>query len=400
MTPTGSAPDVLISTKINDGLFHQFLRVANACEEVDLKVQFVEDGFHPDSKAFGDAFRGEGFEVIGFPARTWRSGPLAYPSIPATIQMLRSLRKEWRGFRPGLVLTHTDAAGVWRALHAWAQESGVGSAVLQEGSTARFKPGFAPWRPRGLRLLGNRLLRRFGPKVVAGDRRIYEFADHALVWGQALRTHLLERGRDRQTISVVGNPGLDHLNGRASLAPVERRAVLFAQQPQPNEEEEFEACRHIIRTCVDGLRCQLLFRPHPRGAMGKESILELASATAAPDLVEVVDSGDVIDHLPRASVLITYYSTVAYHAAIAGVPLVLADWVSPTYELDAPEYGAALSIQGPVDLEATLRRALDDETARQDLHRGAGRWLEYHLGILDGRAAERTASVIRRLIRG
>jgi len=399
VTPANNpSPDVIFCANVSPSVFQQTLRVARACRELGLDVQFIGDDFDEPAVRFADICRRESFPVIEFPARTWRNGPLAYPSAPALIRLEHGLRRSLEGFRPAALVTHTDGWGVWRVLHAWAQRVGVVGVVLQEGMCGSMRPGFIPGPTAGLRRPVSRLFGTFGPRMVRNRKRIYEFAAHALVWGEAMRDHLIARGRNPETVHVVGSPIFDHIEERMALTPRERRTVLFAQQPQRNAEIEREACRHIVATCAGRLGCKLLFRPHPRGGLDKETIVEMAGVTRMPELVEVVDSGDVIDHLHRASVLVTYYSTSAYHAAIAGLSLVLADWVSPTYELDAPIFGAALSAKTPGELEPALKSALDDSACRSSLHDGAGAWLGYHLGKFDGGAARRAALVIASLV--
>jgi len=392
------SPDVLFCANVSPSIFRQTLRVAVLCRELGLDVQFIGDDFDEPAIRFAAICRRESFPVIEFPARTWRNGPLAYPSAPALLRLEHGLRRSLEGFRPAVLVTHTDGWGVWRVLHAWAQRVGVVGVVLQEGMCASMRPGFVSNPTTGLRRPASRLIRTFGPRMIRDGKRIYEFATQALVWGEAMREHLLARGRTPETIHVVGGPAFDHIEERMALTPRERRTILFAQQPQPNVEIEREACRHIVATCAGRLGCKLLFRPHPRGDLDRETIVEMAGATRMPELVEVVDSGDVVDHLHRASVFVTYYSTSAYHAAIAGLPLVLADWVSPMYELDAPRFGAGLSAKTPDELEPALKSALDDSACRSSLHDGAGAWLGYHLGEFDGGAARRSASVIASLV--
>lgn len=391
-------PDVAILAAWNTNVHLQLVRTARACNRLGLTVRFLATDLKDPVGEVIATCRRDGFPASKIPVSTWRTGPFSYPAAPATLRLYLGLLRSLSSFRPGLLLTHTDAGGIWRALHAWAKRVGVPGAALQEGASARPRPGFEPGPAGGVRRLGSRLFRRLGPRLIRTDVRIYEFADHALVSGEAMRELLIGRGRDPGATHVVGNPAYDHIQRRAGLAPMSRRAVLFAQQPQPNSDVELEACDHVVRTCVDRLGCRLLFRPHPRGDLTREAIARLADATSSPGLVEIVDSGDVTDHLDDASVFLTYYSSSAYNAAIAGLPLVSIDWVSLLYALDAADFGAAIAARTPAELEPALRAALDDPVRRAALYEGAGPWLAHHVGLLDGGSADRVARTIRGLI--
>jgi hypothetical protein len=282
-------------------------------------------------------------------------------------------------------------------MQQWAKSRGITGVVLQEGVSARLRS--LPQAGDPLRRLGSRLLRRFGPEMLR-LRENYFYARHAAVWGEATKRRLVASGRQADSVHVTGNPGYDPMPGRAVLATAERRTVLFGHQTQPNKDVELAACRLIIQVCTEKLRCRLLFRPHPRGHLREAELREMVAASRHPELVEIVSQGALTDYLPRASVFLTFYSTAAYEAAIQGVPIVLANWVSPMFELDAPEYGAALSATRPEELEGMLRQALDDERCRASLDAGADKWLRDHLGVLDGGAAGRVAALLGQLVQG
>ncbi len=389
--------DVAILVPRNPSVEIQLLRLGRACARQGLSVQFLVPDLLGDPTAVGRAFESAGFAVRAFHVETWDSGLFRYPSPPAALRLLGSLRRSLRGFRPRVLVTHADAGALYRVVHVWARESGVVGAVLQEGVAARLRPGYSPHSNSTMRRIAGRVFRLFGPGWLKRQVSNNLFAEHALVWGPAMRNKLVKAGRDPQTIHVVGSPAFDHVEHRYPLPSAGLRTVLFAQQHQPNADFEKQACRHIVQVCADIVECRLLLRPHPRGYLTRQDVVAMASTTKNPSLVETADSGDLLQHLHRASVFLSYYSTSAYHAVVYGVPLVLANWVSPAFELDAPEYGAALSVAKPEDLEPALRAALEDAHCRQALYEGGARWLAVHLGQLDGGASDRCAAAIARL---
>ena len=352
--------------------------------------------YEPDAVERG--FRADGFETRRLRGRTWRSG-VSVPFRPCSAPLAADPPGRAESYAPRVLITHSDAGGLLRVLHTWAQERGVVGVVLQEGATARRRPGYVPGPSGLLRLAASRLFRAIGPPMLSLDFRSYEYATHALVWGEAMRRQLLAGRRGPDYTHVVGSPAFDHIRERSPLVSEERRAVLFAQQHQPNDKVEAAACRELVTVCADQLGCRLMFRPHPRGGLRPDDIRALAASTNHPDLVETAAEGDFVDHLRSASVFVTYYSTSAYYAAVAGLPIVLIDWVSPAYELDAPDYGAALSVKTPAALGGTLRSALDDPATRRRLHMACDLWLRDHLGPLDGHGADRAARVVGQLAR-
>lgn len=395
--PVGMDPDVAILAVKNPSVAVQLMRVARECVAQGLSVEFLMTTLHHPEAEPAAEYAIHGLPTRRLPDRTWK-GPLGgYPSAPALVQLLRSVRLGFENYKPRVVLTHTDTGGVCRVLQAWAKEKGIPGVAMQEGVSARRLPGSLPG-PRGRvrRMLSWRVL-RVGPAWLTARLGSYEFADHVLAWGEPMRADLVRRGRPEDSVHVVGSPAFDQLSARAPLAPQGLRTVLFAQQPQPNTSTEMDACRRIIEACASELRCRLLVRPHPRGSLSRRAIEAFAGRTSHPELVETVDTGCLENHLHRASVMLTYYSASAYHGAAHGLPLVLADWVSEMFRLDAPAFGAAISVTSPNDLAAGLRRVLDDTSERRALYDGGGRWLEAHVGPLDGGAARRAAEVIGRI---
>jgi hypothetical protein len=394
---SSSCPDLMILGANNTDVQRQQIGVARACQPAGLSVQFLAEDLSAPKGTMAAPYRRSGFEVFEIPCKTWRTGPLAYPSAPGQVRLLASWSRVLSRSRPRLILTHADRGGTWGVLQEWAKKNRVTGVVLQEGVSARSRGGFAVDPASMFRGIGSRILRTLWRGMLENRVGSYLYADHALVWGEAMRRELIAAGRPPGTVHVVGNPQFDHVSGMRPLAAHELRTVLFAQQYQPNEATEQEACRLLVMACADDVGCRLLFRPHPRGHMTRDAVMEMAAATAAPDLVEVADGPEVGEYVSQASVLVTYYSTMAYHAALQGIPLLLLDWVSPLYQMDAPEYGAALSVKDPAALASSLRRILDDVGCRQRLHEGMSLWLLDHLGPLDGRSSLRSAETLARL---
>ena len=228
------------------------------------------------------------------------------------------------------------------------------------------------------------------------------FAEYACVWGDAMRRHLLHLGRTEETIFVTGSPAFDDVHGMSALRDGREKVVLFAQQrmglPLKDRMPFYE---QLIRVWTQGLRCRLLFKLHPNSFSEAGEIRRLATKLGAPDsLIEVIDSGDAVDLLKKTSVSVAVAtSTTAYHAAVAGVPLVVVDYCSDAIRFDTRRTGGAAVVREPGELESTF--AVHSGIRRFGVisMRDARRLLTDHLLALDGHAAERVAEVVNGLIR-
>lgn len=395
--------DIAIMGSSNPGAMLALQRIGAACDRRGLRSEILLAELGPRSTAslVPDDWPAPSTRHLSSEIDT--SGLLAYPSPVAVIRSLPSLVAELTRIKPKTVLTHVDSYGIFRVLHWWAQSEGVSGYVIQEGPAVRLKR--APERLLStvsgwerLRRLDRTLADWMMPSLFE-PRTTATVADRVCVWGQAMREHLMVLGRAQKEIFITGNPGLDHLRGREPLAPMSRETVLFAHQFQPNEVAEKAFSLQLIDICANRIGCRLLFRPHPRSRLRRPDVQELTkSVTSHRERVVVADEGSLSDWLCKASVMVTLYSTSVYQAALQGVPVVLADWISPDYRLDVEAYGAGIAVERCEDFERELRRALYDECSRKALYAGGDSWLLDHVGCLDGRSAERVAEVVARAL--
>lgn len=327
-----------------------------------------------------------------------------YPRPIAWLTLLPRFLKTLDNLSPRCVLTHIDSQDAWRVIHYWAQSRHVPGIVLQEGISAPLKVNctelqldqevYLSFKSR----LQIHLLRMMAYQLFR-FAECYHYAAHVCVWGPAMRRELVTHGRTEGDITVTGSPRFDHICKRRPIAPSEMATVLFAHQHQQDRYRELDFCRLVIDTCVNRIACKLVFRPHPRSGIKKEEISRLLNQISNhSNLVTVAEDGDVTDYLQMVSVFLTLHSSSAYDAIIQGIPLVLADWVDPHYRLNAADYGAAIQVNHPADLERALRDALWDEETRNSLYHGGERLITDHLYRLDGRASNRVADTVLQLI--
>jgi hypothetical protein len=317
------------------------------------------------------------------------------------------MERALRAAAPRCLVTQLDHTFADRVLQRAAKRVGIPGVVLQEGmtnvpkaplTTARERKAWAwrwaeqGWSRKWIRALPHPLLEAAAP---------YLYADYAFVWGRAMKAHLVEGGRPPETIVVTGSPAMDHIVGRRPMAPAGRRTVLYIHQPiYASAGVKRRHYSDILRHTTIDLGCRLLFKLHPGQSHETAPVRALAAELGCPSgLVEVVDQGDAVQLLEQASVAVVASSTMGYHAAVAGVPLVVLDYYFDDIRFDVGASGGAVVVRDPGELLPALRRTLFDEAFREELYRGGGRLLEEHLLALDGGSARRTAVALREIVK-
>lgn len=395
--------DVAIWALSNPRAAVNLRRVAQACVDEGLRTVV----FWSERPGRGGG-RPENYPVPGLEFRLVplleRLGPVRYPH-PLILPLLAgAVRRALKQAAPRCLITQLDHGMVDRVWQHAAKQERIPGMVLQEGmaNVPKFLPAnLSPDRLRRWTWIKPRGHKRwFGhiPHPLLQTVAPYMFADYACVWGEIMRRHLVRLGRRPETIFVTGSPAFDDVVARAPLVSVKGKTLLYAQQPMSlplAERQPFY--EHLIRATV-ALGCRLLFKLHPNSTHEAGLVRELVGRTpGASPFVEVFDTNDSVDLLKRATVLVSASSTTCYHAAIAGVPLVIIDYLSRDIRFDLGESGGAAIVTQAKDLKETLRRALDEVSFRKRLYEGAQRMIEDHLHLLDGRAAERGALVAKQL---
>ncbi len=240
----------------------------------------------------------------------------------------------------------------------------------------------------------------WGPYFRAGALLPY---DEVLVFGDYAREMLEPIASPRTQFTMTGHPAHDRpsaparRNGqlRAELAGDLDAVVLVTTQATERRLAAYERRWWIECTAeaCERLGARMVIKVHPQ-----ETDLSAyeAVARAHPGLVRVVRHGEIsLDELICASdLLMTRFSTTAVEAALLETPVVTVNLVSRRDQYPYAAEGAAVGAYSCEEIEAALRTLLTDEAARRELLAGQRRFLDRHLGIRDGRAAERVAERI------
>ncbi len=229
--------------------------------------------------------------------------------------------------------------------------------------------------------------------------------DRFLAFSEHAREQIAAGGILEETIEVVGHAGYDALARaiphRAAdreshpLTHGARHVLLLLTQPGEGlrgmsggrwAERVFEAVSEISG-------CRLIVKMHPRDT--KASAYEELGTRAGADVRIVRHSEAKLQDLwPLCDAVVTGHSTAAFEAIIFGKPVVSVNLTGGPDLYPFAASGAALGAREPGEILPALRAALSDESTRRRLAGQRGKFIERHVGPLDGRSAKRMADAI------
>ena len=294
-----------------------------------------------------------------------RSGPWLASEASSVVETLE-------GAAPHTVVLASDQHRVGRLVCHVARGAGIRSVVLQHG-LPQSTLGYVP--------------------VVA---------DHVLAWSDHAVDWFIGHGERRERFTVSGSPrldaslGRDHVPGHhAGPAPGPRDGAprfLTALSVAPAEVN-----LAVLETALGALaaspKATLVVKLHPGGSDWGPLRERLRAGDVPRKRVRLADREDIFGLIDWADIVIVHRSTVAVEALATGRPVVVVSAGTPSIgeaelrELDLPH------VQTGTEL-ADLARALGEreEAGRYWAERRSK--LERILGPLDGRAAERAASLL------
>lgn len=290
---------------------------------------------------------------------------------------------------PRAAVTYAEAGGWGRAIVLECRRRGIPSVGLQHGFIYRH------W----LNYLHE------GDEMAPDDGdRGFPAPTATVLFDAYAADHLTRLGRFApDALSIAGSPRLDALAAdaaaltEADIEAARARAGVPAGAALVLVTTKFSEARAVLGPLVEAAGTMpgvhIAIKTHPA-----ETPDVYAAVAAGRDRVRVLDAAAPLAPLLRASAaLVTVNSTVALDAAVLGVPALvigLPNNLSPFVDAGVMA-GAAGADAGRI--AQALGRILYDEEFRQSLEVARGAFLaRYKIGA-DGRAAERSADVIRRL---
>ena len=292
---------------------------------------------------------------------------------------------------PSAALTYAEAGGWGRAIALECRRRGVPLAGLQHGFIYRHWLNYLHEPDEMVADAGN-----------AADAGFPRPTVTLLYDGYALR-HLIDAGRfPPSSLSITGSPRLDELaRATRAITAGEVERVRAAEGVAPGDHLVLVAAKHkeaprALAAAVDAASqlagVHVVIKTHP--AETPDVYTPFAAARAA---VTIVPASAPLAPLLRASrAVVTVNSTVALDAAVLGIPALVVG--EPNNLTPFVEAGVLAGV-GASEMPEAIRRILYDEGFRQQLEARRGEFLARVLMRSDGRAAERAADAVLRLVR-
>jgi len=305
-----------------------------------------------------------------------------------------------------------DCGAVSRAFIRAARPRGIVTVMVPDGLVLPPNPDYRVslwWRLRGA-------LSRFVQRTLGvGGLRGTGGPDLILTMTEIGRQVFVEMGIAAERIRVVGSCEYDALakssggplsaaeeqtlRGWLGLAP-DRPVIFFAHQVVPTTEETQAFVRMMVSAAR---RCggTLLVKFHPRGDDMPDAWRRWAwrEGYGNEDVVFARTECTTIEAVRLCAVCVTYFSTTVLEAFVWRKPVVLIQCVNAWFRLTyGSDYGAAIEVNKPEDLEPAIISAATDPAVRERLNRGAEEALQKELFGLDGRSPQRMADSVIDLI--
>jgi hypothetical protein len=296
--------------------------------------------------------------------------PIVLRSGPWLAVEAASIATTLAGAAPRTVALASDQHRIGRLVSHVAREAGIRSVVLQHG-LPQSTLGYVP--------------------VVAD--RVFAWSDHAVDW-------FAGHGTPRERLLVCGNPRLDASLGRLGGAAdpdasAQRRGgsrLLAALSVAPAEVN-----LRVLETALGALAASpeatLVVKLHPGGSDWRALHERLRARDVPKHRVRVAEREDILPLIHSADIVVVHRSTVAVDALASRRPVVVVSAGTPSIgdvelrELDLPEVRTGRELAA---MATGLRE--DEEAARYWVERRSK--LGRILGPLDGRAAERIATML------
>ena len=218
------------------------------------------------------------------------------------------------------------------------------------------------------------------------------------VFGPRARAVLQAADIPDSRIRELGAPRFDELIRRRASAPVSPRRLVFASQwlgGQMTADVKRATLRMAVHAASLAAPSELVIKPHP--IESDDLAEEVLAGAPIPGVITRVDhAARLYDLLDGAWALFTGWSNSVFESILSGVPPVCLTATGGPPPTTFASEGLALGAANLDEVAGVVARLLR-ENERAMLLRQARIALSEHLGPLDGRASERTASLILEL---
>lgn len=239
-----------------------------------------------------------------------------------------------------------------------------------------------------------------------GDFPLYNnlFSDKIAVYGQSYNKILQRLGnKPARRMVVTGNPAWDYLAGKkfdeekvySQLnLPRGKKIVLLAATNMPDERDRL--AHAVIKTMASLPQYHLVLKLHPEEEIDYYLGLLKRYGVRANIFIE---SSSLHPLISVSAVVITAYSTVGLESLLLGKPVIDVNLTNRPYYQDYVAEGVALGVRKEEELTKALQSIIEDTRTRKLLEKNRKRYLYKHAYKQDGRAGERVAKLIEKMMK-
>jgi CDP-glycerol glycerophosphotransferase (TagB/SpsB family) len=165
------------------------------------------------------------------------------------------------------------------------------------------------------------------------DVELETIPDYTLIWGELTRKTLIDHcNYPYESVKMIGQvrtdiiPILEKTNLNP-LLPKEiqaRKTILFASQPQPDEQLRYRAAEDVFTMANEIQDAVLVLKPHPAEINNLEYYINIAKKTGCSNYI-IAEKIDLYLLLAASEIVITCYSTVGAEAIYFNKPLIILD---------------------------------------------------------------------------
>lgn len=232
------------------------------------------------------------------------------------------------------------------------------------------------------------------------ESKYHPIPDITIVWGDKWREFLTEKScyTEENTITL-GQLRTDLVNKYQSLRkidlehsfPEDKKWILFASQPQKDENLRRQAAVDIIDAIKDKSDQFLIIKIHP--AEKKIYYQEILDKQQASNCVVVSEEADLYNLLATCDLVITCFSTVGGEATFFNKPIITYD---PLKEDIAHyyEHNIAEQVTNASELKTVINNILEG-TADRTIH--YKEYIKNHVHKVDGQTTQRYLDAIAKL---
>lgn len=223
-----------------------------------------------------------------------------------------------------------------------------------------------------------------GPQSESLKRKFLKDTRNLVVTGQPRFDRLVKAGRASDKDEIRRKLGLS-VNGKILLWATETHSL-----PLKENREIIGAVYHAVQSLQN---VQLVVKLHP----AEDQDAPLYKESHCNPII-VKGGENISESLYVCDAMITKSSTSAIEAAILGKPIIVLNLSEEPDVMPYVEQGVALGVYKKEDLPPTIKQALYDEKIRENLARQRKKFVYEYAYVQDGKASERVANLVLRLI--